>query len=123
MPAHDDAKFAGLGAESERSLSTGAAAYRAAAPYMAASSTLIGSVAVFTAIGYGLDRWLGHTVQWLLVIGAVFGIAVGFIAFFTRVLRADADAKRARSYDEKPGARARDVVARGDPLLKGIKCV
>jgi hypothetical protein len=33
-------------------------------------------------------------VQWLLVTGAVFGIAVGFIGFFTRVLRADADAKR-----------------------------
>jgi hypothetical protein len=27
----------------------------------------------------------------------VFGITVGFIGFFTRVLRADADAKRRRS--------------------------
>jgi F0F1-type ATP synthase assembly protein I len=94
MLTHDDAELDPRPAESERGLSSGAAAYRRAEPYMAASSMLMGSVAVFTAIGYGLDRWLGHTVQWMLVTGAVFGIAVGFIGFFTRVLRADADAKR-----------------------------
>ncbi|WP_248353223.1 AtpZ/AtpI family protein [Anaeromyxobacter oryzae] len=90
-----DAKIDPGPRDSERGLSGGAAAYRRAEPYMAASSTLMGSVAAFTAIGYGLDRWLGHTVQWLLVTGAVIGIVVGFIGFFTRVLRADADAKRA----------------------------
>ena len=97
MLAHDHAELDPLRAESERGLSSGAAAYRRAEPYLAASSTLMGSVAAFTAIGYGLDRWLGHTVPWFLVAGAVFGIAVGFIGFFTRVLRADADAKRPRS--------------------------
>jgi ATP synthase protein I len=97
MRAHEQSKIDARRAESERGLSSGAAAYRRAEPYMAASSTLMASVAMFTAIGYGLDRWLGHTVQWLLVTGAVFGITVGFIGFFTRVLRADADAKRRRS--------------------------
>jgi ATP synthase protein I len=84
-------------AESERGLSSVAAAYRRAEPYMAASSTLMASVAGFTALGYGLDRWMGHTVQWMLVAGSVIGIAVGFIGFFTRVLRADAAAKRERA--------------------------
>jgi hypothetical protein len=97
MLAHDHAEIDPRRAESERGLSSVAAAYRRAEPYLAASSTLMGSVAAFTAIGYGLDRWLGHNVQWLLVTGAVFGIVVGFIGFFTRVLRADAEAKRPRS--------------------------
>jgi ATP synthase protein I len=90
-------------ADSERGLSSSAAAHRQAEPYLAASSTLMASVAGFTAIGYGLDRWMGHTVQWLLVTGAVIGIAVGFIGFFSQVLRADAAAKRLRS---RPPARA-----------------
>lgn len=84
-------------AESERGLSSVAVAYRRAEPYMAASSTLMASVAAFTALGYALDRWMGHTVQWMLVAGSVIGIAVGFIGFFTRVLRADAAARRERA--------------------------
>jgi F0F1-type ATP synthase assembly protein I len=72
-------------ASSERGLSSLAAGYRAAEPYMAASSTLMGSVAAFTALGYGLDRWLEHSVQWLLIVGAVVGIAVGFAAFFRKI--------------------------------------
>ncbi|HET9595452.1 MAG TPA: AtpZ/AtpI family protein [Anaeromyxobacteraceae bacterium] len=104
--------------ESERGLSNEAAAYRRAEPYMAASSTLMGSVAVFTALGYGLDRWLGQSVHWLLVTGAVFGIAIGFIGFFTRVLRADAEEKRLRS-GNRPGhdatAAVPAVAPRGPP--------
>jgi ATP synthase protein I len=80
-------------AESERGLSSVAAAYRRAEPYMAASSTLMASVAGFTALGYALDRWLGHTVQWMLVAGSVIGIAVGFVGFFAKVLRANRSAK------------------------------
>jgi hypothetical protein len=64
---------------------------------MGASSTLMASVAGFTALGYGLDRWLGHTVQWMLVAGSVIGITFGFVGFFTKVLRADASAKRQRA--------------------------
>jgi ATP synthase protein I len=78
----------------ERGLSSLAAAYRNAEPYMAASSTLIASVAGFTVLGYLLDRWLGHSVQWLLVVGAVVGIAVGFTAFFTKIASATHAAHR-----------------------------
>lgn len=121
MPARSPARLGPPAAASERGLSSAALAYRRAEPYMAASSTLMGSVALFTALGYGLDRWLGHTVHWLLVTGAVFGIVVGFIGFFTRVLRADADAKRLRAGTARSPAPARDgappaVAEKGDAM-------
>lgn len=81
-------------ADRERGLSNLAAGYRNAEPYMAASSTLLASVAVFTLLGYGLDRWLGHSVQWMLVVGAVIGIGVGFTAFFTKIASATHAAHR-----------------------------
>jgi len=62
-------------------------AYRKAEPYMAASTTLVASVAGFTAVGYWLDRRMGHSVQWLLLVGAVVGMVVGFVSFFSKVLR------------------------------------
>jgi F0F1-type ATP synthase assembly protein I len=62
-------------------------AYRKLEPYMAASSTLVGSVAGFTALGYWLDRKMGHSVQWLLLVGAVVGMVIGFVGFFTKVMR------------------------------------
>ncbi len=82
-------------ASSERGLSGLAAGYRAAEPFMAASSTLVASVAAFTALGYGLDRWLGHSVDWLLLTGAVVGMAVGFAGFFTKIAHATRPAHRA----------------------------
>ncbi len=78
----------------DQGLSSLATGYRQAEPYMAASSALIASVAGFTALGYGLDRWLGHTVQWLLLVGAVVGIGVGFTAFFTKIAAATHAAAR-----------------------------
>jgi ATP synthase protein I len=60
--------------------------YRKAEPYMAASSTLVASVIGFTALGYWLDRRMGHSVQWLLLVGAVVGMVVGFVSFFRKVL-------------------------------------
>jgi F0F1-type ATP synthase assembly protein I len=77
-------------AESERGLSEVAKAYRRAEPYVAATNTLLAAVAGGTAAGWALDRWLGHRVQWMLIAGAVLGIAVGFYGFFTQVLRAGA---------------------------------
>lgn len=97
MPARANTEVVPGLADSERGLSSVAAAYRRADPYLAASSTLMASVAGFTALGYGLDRWLGHTVQWMLVAGSVVGIALGFVGFFTKVLRADAAARRQRA--------------------------
>ena len=60
--------------------------YRKAEPYMAACSTLVASVIGFTALGYWLDRRMGHSVQWLLLLGAVVGMVVGFVSFFRKVL-------------------------------------
>jgi hypothetical protein len=95
MPASGDAKLEPGLAQSERGLSKVALAYRRAEPYTAATSTLMASVGGCTAAGWALDRWLGHTVQWLLITGAVIGIVVGFVGFFTQVLRADAQRRRA----------------------------
>jgi F0F1-type ATP synthase assembly protein I len=60
--------------------------FRKAEPYMAASSTLVASVIGFTALGYWLDRTMGHSVQWLLLVGALVGMVVGFVSFFRKVL-------------------------------------
>lgn len=89
-------------ADPERGLSSVAAAYRRAAPYTAASGTLMASVAGFTALGYGLDRWLAHGVPWMLIAGSLTGIAVGFVGFFGQVLRADAAARRQRASASAP---------------------
>ena len=96
MPAPRETRTDPGLAESERGLSKVALAYRRAEPYTAATSTLMASVGGCTAAGWALDRWLGHSVQWMLITGAVIGIAVGFVGFFTQVLRADAR-RRARS--------------------------
>jgi ATP synthase protein I len=38
---------------------------------------LVAVVVLFTAAGYGLDRWL-HTKPWLMVAGVFVGFALGF---------------------------------------------
>ena len=43
----------------------------------AASYTLIGAIIFLGGLGYFADRWLG-TDPWLLVVGLIFGIIVGF---------------------------------------------
>jgi ATP synthase protein I len=55
--------------------------YRKAQPYIDASWQLAGSVALGTLLGWWLDKKLA-TSPWLLVSGALFGIGVGFYAFF-----------------------------------------
>jgi F0F1-type ATP synthase assembly protein I len=62
-----------------------AESYRRAAPYLNASWQLVGSVALWTAIGWFGDRKL-HTEPWLLVAGAVLGTSLGFYLFFKTVL-------------------------------------
>lgn len=75
-------------APEERGLSDLAAGYRKAAPYMGASTTLVASVGLFTALGWWLDQKLEHETPWLLLVGAVFGMIGGFISFFRTVLGA-----------------------------------
>jgi ATP synthase protein I len=58
-----------------------ASSYRKAGPYLDASWQLAGSVALWVLVGYFLDKWL-HTTPWLLVVGAVLGMAIGFYLFF-----------------------------------------
>lgn len=53
-------------------------------------------MAGFTAVGYGLNRWMGPSVLWLLVMGPVIGIAVGFVGFFTTPTRLAFGARRMR---------------------------
>jgi F0F1-type ATP synthase assembly protein I len=67
-------------------LSNLADGYRKAAPYLAASSQLVIAVGLFTAVGWWLDKKLGHEVPWLLMVGAVVGMTGGFLSFFKTVL-------------------------------------
>jgi ATP synthase protein I len=46
----------------------------------AAGITLFATVAVFTGVGWGLDKWLG-TQPWCLVGGIVLGSAAGLFEF------------------------------------------
>jgi F0F1-type ATP synthase assembly protein I len=48
-----------------------------AAPFAAASYTLIGAIILLGFIGYGLDQWRG-TSPWFLLGGLLLGIIVGF---------------------------------------------
>jgi F0F1-type ATP synthase assembly protein I len=74
------------GRDDEEGLSNLALAYRKAAPYMAASTQLVGAVGLFAGLGYWGDRKLGHEVPWLLLVGAAVGMTGGFISFFKTVL-------------------------------------
>ncbi len=72
----------------EQGLSSLAEGYRKAAPYMAASTSLVAAVGVFTGIGIWLDRKLGTKTPWFTLAGALLGMTGGFISFFKTVLGA-----------------------------------
>jgi F0F1-type ATP synthase assembly protein I len=72
--------------DEDSGLSDLAQGYRKAAPYMAASSQLVGAVVVFTLGGWWLDQKLDHETPWLLLVGAGIGMTGGFISFFKTVL-------------------------------------
>ena len=72
-----------------------AEAYRKAAPYLDAVWSLIGSVGVWTVAGLWLDGRL-HTAPWLVVVGSLSGISLGFYLFFKRLAAADAKARDQR---------------------------
>ena len=50
---------------------------KASMPALTASYGLIGSIVVFTFIGYLSDHWLGSS-PWLMILGILFGMGVGF---------------------------------------------
>jgi ATP synthase protein I len=70
----------------EEGLSNLADGYRKAAPYIGASTQLVAAVGIFTALGWWADKKLEHQVPWLLMLGAVVGMAGGFVSFFRTVL-------------------------------------
>jgi len=61
-------------------------AYRKAAPYMGAASSLVGAVAGLTLLGYFIDRKVGTQTPWFTLAGALFGMVGGFVSFFRQVL-------------------------------------
>jgi ATP synthase protein I len=59
---------------------------RSIGPYMNIGWTFVVALGLGILVGRWLDSWLG-TDPWLFLIGAVFGIIVGFYSFFLIVLR------------------------------------
>lgn len=74
------------GTGDEKGLSSLAEGYRKAAPYMAASTSLVIAVGVFLGLGVWLDRKVENTVPWFTMLGALIGMTGGFISFFKTVL-------------------------------------
>jgi ATP synthase protein I len=70
----------------ERNLSGLAEAYRKAAPYTAASTSLVVAVGGCTWLGHLADEHFGFQVPWLTLVGAALGMTAGFISFFRTVL-------------------------------------
>lgn len=60
-----------------RSVKSAGDALGQAGPAAAAGYTLIGSILLLGAAGYGLDRWWGTT-PWCLIGGLLLGMALGF---------------------------------------------
>ena len=61
-------------------------AYRKAAPYMGAASSLVGAVLGLTLLGYWIDRKVGTSKPWFTLGGAIFGMVGGFVSFFRQLL-------------------------------------
>ena len=74
------------GSPDEKGLSSLGEGYRKASPYLGASTTLVAAVGLFTWAGIWLDRKVGTTTPWFTLLGAVLGMAGGFISFFRTVL-------------------------------------
>jgi len=69
-----------------KELSNLADAYRKAAPYLSASTTLVASVGVFAWLGWWVDQKVGNRTPWFLLLGALLGMTGGFVGFFWTVL-------------------------------------
>ena len=80
------------GTEDEK-LSNLAEGYQKASPYLAASTSLVAAVGVFTGLGVWLDRKF-DTSPWLTLLGAIIGMTGGFISFFKTVLGTTRDKRK-----------------------------
>jgi F0F1-type ATP synthase assembly protein I len=72
-----------------KNISSLADAYRKAAPYTAASTSLVVAVGGCTWLGHLADGYFGFDGPWLTLVGAALGMTAGFIGFFKTVLRSD----------------------------------
>jgi F0F1-type ATP synthase assembly protein I len=70
----------------EKNLASLANAYRKAAPYTAASTSLVVAVGGCTWLGHLADEHFGFQVPWLTLVGVALGMTAGFISFFKTVL-------------------------------------
>ncbi len=61
-------------------------AYRKAAPYMSAATSLAGAVAGLTLLGHWIDGKMGNGTPWFTLGGALIGMVAGFVSFFRQVL-------------------------------------
>ncbi len=69
-----------------RNLSSLAEGYRKAAPYTAASTSLVVAVGGCTWLGHLADEHFGFRTPWLTMVGAALGMTSCFISFFSTVL-------------------------------------
>ncbi len=69
-----------------KQVSSLAEAYRKAAPYTAASTSLVIAVGGGAWLGHLADGWFELKTPWLTIAGALFGMLAGFIGFFKQVL-------------------------------------
>lgn len=91
--------------EDQSGLGGFAAAMRKAQPYIDASWQLVASVGLGTALGWWLDRKF-DTAPWLLVAGAVLGMAAGLYSFF-RIILVLAAKEPPSSFEIRPYEEAR----------------
>lgn len=61
-------------------------AYRKAAPYMSAATSLVVAVAGSTLLGFWIDGKVGNRTPWFTLTGALLGMVAGFVSFFRQVL-------------------------------------
>lgn len=73
-PPDDEGRRPGSPLDAARGLQ---ASLRSAGPVIAASYALIGAILLLGGLGYFADGWLG-TEPWLLLVGLLLGIVVGF---------------------------------------------
>ncbi len=71
-----------------KEVSSLAEAYRKAAPYTAASTSLVIAVGGCTWLGHLADGWFGLQTPWLTLAGAGLGMLAGFISFFKQIREA-----------------------------------
>lgn len=64
-----------------------ARAYRAAAPWLSVTWQFVGAALVGVGLGWGVDKWVGSTKGYGLVVGGLVGSVLGLVAFIRSALK------------------------------------